>query len=719
MKFKSVSFKNFYRWGPEEQTLDLSGKGVWNISAPNGYGKSSIIEAIVYTLYGKTKQDSVDDVVNRYTGKDCKTSVEFEEDGKTYKVVRYRKHSTHNNNVYLFEGDKDISAKGTPETNQKILDIIKMPYIAFINSTIFSSALYNAFLGSSESDRLKIFENILSLKEINIFYLETKEMIKELNEKASKVILLQNTKDTEITTLTKSMDDYKAKAKASLLSLKAQREEDERVIEDCEKKIKEYSSIDIDKERAKIGNLSLLEQYKKDIVQLESGRIVDEGDSGSASEKIFVETYKDVDFTKAISDEEAYKKDKLEHDASKEALSLIEKDWAAVIRSLEKAQADSAKADGDEKRLLKELDDIKLCRCPRCGQAIDWEKVEAEKKGILSEIEACKSLKEESEKKIADATENREKYEADKKNLNDKMSAFDSKWKGVRIYENSVMLKEQYDSYVKLLSSYEDKRASDKAHNDDIDARVREVEGKIKSLSLPEYTAEFIDGIDRKVKELQDGIAKCRSEMDTINGSAASVYDKSYIEGLEKDIAEKSGESKKIAAKLLEINEDIKYYTYLSECFSNKSGGFKKYFIGEMIDVFNGKVNQYLPFFFNEDTKITFDRDLKETIEMDGFEVSFSSFSNGQKGRAELAIAFALFNLSRIFFSNDNSLLVVDEMLDNGLDEYGIKSAISVLNAFADDAKIFIVSHNPLIKENIDKVIEIKRDENGFSVLKE
>jgi DNA repair exonuclease SbcCD ATPase subunit len=116
--------------------------------------------------------------------------------------------------------------------------------------------------------------------------------------------------------------------------------------------------------------------------------------------------------------------------------------------------------------------------------------------------------------------------------------------------------------------------------------------------------------------------------------------------------------------------------------------------------------------------EIEFDKDLNDTIKVDGKEVTFSSFSRGQKTRVEIAAAFALFNLSRIFFSNKSGLLIVDELLDNGLDEIGIKAAISILEGFAQDAKVFVVSHNPVVKDNIENVIEIKRDENGFSYIK-
>lgn len=718
MKFISVSFKNFYRWGPEEQTLDLSGTGVYNISAPNGYGKSSIIEAIVYSLYGKTKQDSVDDVVNRYIGKDCKVSVEFEEDGKRYKVIRYRKHTTHGNSVYVFENDKDISMKGIPETNQEILDIIKMPYIAFVNSTIFSSELYTAFLGAHESDRLQIFENILSLKEVSLFYAETKNILKELSENKEKLVVEQTAKETEITTLDRTVADYKAKAKASLISLKERKESDERVIKDLEEKKKEYGSINIEEEKAKLNNIPILEQYKKDLLDLRNRIVEVKSDSQDYKEAVkTIEKYKDTDFDVLIKNEKEYNSDKESDDDS---MVLLNKADNKIIESKSKeASFDSDIKNLEEKKSAAERDILssKESRCSKCGHILNEEennkqKEEAEKsiKDILSKISSLNALKEEAEKVIT-------AQEAEKSIYSEEHDNFINKWKDIKIISGSENLKEKYHASVNFIKAYEEKKNNDEKHNAEINAEIAKTEEKIKALKISDYSESFINNLSDKMKEADEGIEKCKEDISSINGSVSSVYDKSYVENIEKDIKTKKDEDEKISSSMNDLNDSIFHYSYLSEVFSNKSGGFKKYFISEMIDIFNQKVNQYLPFFFVENISINFDKDLKETIKMDDYEISFSSFSNGQKCRAELSIAFALFSISRIFFSNDNSLLVVDEMLDDGLDEYGIKAAISVLNAFADEAKIFIVSHNPLIKENIENVIEIKRDENNFSIL--
>ena len=244
MKINKIGLKNFMRYANSEQILDTSGSGISVVCGNNGSGKSScLIDSLLFAFYAKYRTPKIDDIVNRYIGKNTKVSVEFEEDGETYKVIRYRAHDTHANNVYIFKGDRDISGHTASETNQIILEKIKMPYIAFTNSSVFSTELYNGFLENSPSDRLVVFENILSLKEITLFYLKCKEFIKKINFEIDEVKLSLSGKDSEIITLENTLSNYSANAKTNLLKLKSEKENNKNKKEEALKKLENYSSI--------------------------------------------------------------------------------------------------------------------------------------------------------------------------------------------------------------------------------------------------------------------------------------------------------------------------------------------------------------------------------------------------------------------------------------------------------------------------------------------
>lgn len=715
MVIKKIELKNFFRYGPCSQFLDLTGTGISGIVGPNGYGKSTcIVDSLCFVFYGKYRCDSIDDVVNRYTGKDCKVGVEFEQDGKNYKILRYRKHTTHNNNVYIFENDKDISGHTASETNAKIIDIIKMPYIAFINSSVFSSELYSAFLANKVSDRLVVFENILSLKEITLFYTETKNILKELNEKKEGIEANKLATEREKGVLENSLKTYSDNARSKLLEMKANKDAAKNNIEIAKKRIEELSIINIDEEKAKLSNNSLKEEYEKSLI-----RIINEKENLVVRENpedlIIVDKYKDLDFESNKNKELKYKED-LEliktrengYKLSFEKLNSLKGEYSSLE---EKTKTLNTKCNGLTENLIKLIQ----ATCPFCGQKLTTENAKKETEKATKELEALKDEIQENEDRLeeldAQIKEEGENYtwllcDANKikENLNKDF------------VPNTDLVYEQYTNACNRIKKIEEKK---KQNNDRLLILLGE-EGelklKIENLKTTSYTEEELNSISEKINEQKEIITENEKTITAIDAQVSSVYDKKYADDFKTQIETKTKEIEDIIVELRKIDDDILHYEYLSECFSNRSGGFKKYFIGEMIDVFNTKINQYLPFFFEEDVKIKFDKNLNDSITMDGFDVSFSSFSQGQRQRAELAINFALFDVARIFFSNDNKLLILDEM-DKGLDKFGIKAMVNLLNGFDKQLKIFIVSHNPLMDDEIETKIKISRDSNGFSVL--
>ena len=365
--------------------------------------------------------------------------------------------------------------------------------------------------------------------------------------------------------------------------------------------------------------------------------------------------------------------------------------------------------------LSENLFKLKQAACPYCGQHLTSEKAEAEitktekqLKELGNEIKDDMNTLERLEKEIDEENENYNWLIKDANRIKDSLNK--------NFIPNTDLVFEQYNNALNRIKEIEKIRAQNDIKYNSLKNEYDEIQKKIENLKITNYTKEELENISDKINEYKSEIDKNEKIIATIDGQVSSVYDKAYVDDLKNQVETKQKEVEKIIEELEEYNDDIKHYEFLADCFSNKAGGFKKYFIGEMIDVFNTKINQYLPFFFEEDVKITFDKNLNETIKMDEFEVGFSSFSQGQRQRAELAINFALFDVARIFFSNDNKLLILDEM-DKGLDKFGIKAMINLLKGFDKQLKIFIVSHNPLMDEEIDTKIKISRDTNGFSVL--
>ena len=721
MKYiKSVSIKNFFSYGPQETVIDLSGNGTTSISGCNGVGKSTIIEAMLFALYGKTRQEKIADVVNRSVGKDCKVSVEFVgDDDEVYKVLRYRAHTTHKDKVYLFKGDKDISSKNASDTNEQIVDYFGMPYVAFVNSTVFSTEFYSNFFAANNTDRLNIFENILSLKEISYFYEEVKKIIKEIEESEIESKMKYTESNTKVESAQENLDTYNKQAKEKLLQLKSEKEDAQRAIEEAKAALKELGAIDVTAEKAKLSNTTLNEEYEKQIN--EKKKLHDELNAFNTfpkEESELLVKYGDFDFNDNKKKEEKYKSD-LETIRTRE--SGIDKAKLQLDSSMEKVRTLKSQKESSEKDLekqKKDLEKVKDAICPYCGNKMDAEETAKKREIIDKKIKELEGDIEDFEKQLKE----------EKVNLTEFKDTYDTLLADVNIIRenldknfvaNSDLIKEKYLNALKHKTEFDKTYEENCKKQKELLIEIDELKEKKSKLEISKYTESYLNSIEEEIKKQEDIIAKSNTIIASVNAAVKSTYDKDYVEKIKSDI-ESLKEKAVFAKEQLEvIEDDKKHYEYLKECCSNKSNGFKKFFIGEMIPVFNEKINQYLPFFFNnKKIEVSFDKDLVETIKCDGQKITYASLSCGQKTRMEIAAAFALFGLSRVFFSNQSGLLIVDELLDRGLDEFGIKASLSILEGFAQDSKVYVISHNKTVTENITDVIEVKADENGFSYFK-
>ena len=195
MIIKEVIFKNFQSFDDSEQKVNLLTNDITLITgyneinkASNGSGKSSIIDSIIWCLFGKTRS-SADEVVNKYSGKkNCKVQLNFSIDTDEYEVIRYRKHEKQGNKLYIFKNKKDISCDNNTDTQNLITDIIRIKYDAFISSLIFDKENYKPFLSATPTERLSIIENVLiDIGTLNKYFDRTKQILKKAKEKNDEI----------------------------------------------------------------------------------------------------------------------------------------------------------------------------------------------------------------------------------------------------------------------------------------------------------------------------------------------------------------------------------------------------------------------------------------------------------------------------------------------------------------------------------------------------
>lgn len=187
MIFKELTITNFLSVGQAE--IDLNGRGLvliegQNLDDPsalsNGAGKSSIVDALSWVLYGKTARGvSGDAVINRTAKKNCCVSIVIEDGRENYKVSRYRKDGEHANSLFVIHNDKDIT-KGTVAETQDVIDkIIGCGHEVFV-ATVYAGQEAMPDLPAMTDKQLKeLIESVIGVEVLTKAYAKAKSLALE------------------------------------------------------------------------------------------------------------------------------------------------------------------------------------------------------------------------------------------------------------------------------------------------------------------------------------------------------------------------------------------------------------------------------------------------------------------------------------------------------------------------------------------------------------
>ncbi|ADG60011.1 SbcC-like subunit of palindrome specific endonuclease [Acinetobacter phage Acj9] len=139
-----------------------------------------------------------------------------------------------------------------------------------------------------------------------------------------------------------------------------------------------------------------------------------------------------------------------------------------------------------------------------------------------------------------------------------------------------------------------------------------------------------------------------------------------------------------------------------------KDSGIKSAVFAKYVPIFNRQINYYLNL-LSADYSFTLDEEFNETIKSRGREnFSYSSFSQGEKGRIDLALMFTWRDIAERISGIKISCLILDEVFDSALDAYGAKNISTVLNTMTD-TNVFIISHRDHNPEDYGQWLQMKK----------
>ena len=184
--FKKITWKNLLSTGNVANTIDLNKHNSTLITGKNGEGKSTILCALTFALFGRPFRNvSKGQLVNSINKKNCLVEIEFEVNGHEYIVKRGIKP----NLFEIYCDGEMINQDAALKDYQKVLEqqILKLNYKTFTQVVILGSATFVPFMQLPSTQRRDVIEDILDIKVFSVMNQILKEKAAGVKDEMLKI----------------------------------------------------------------------------------------------------------------------------------------------------------------------------------------------------------------------------------------------------------------------------------------------------------------------------------------------------------------------------------------------------------------------------------------------------------------------------------------------------------------------------------------------------
>jgi len=161
--FKTITWQNFLSTGQHPTTVNLNNSSTTLIVGTNGAGKSTILDALTFSLYGKSfRKINKGQLVNSVNDKGCLVNIEFSVNNTDWKVERGIKP-----NIFkIYRNGEELNQSHSAIDQQKWLEqnVLKMNYKSFTQIVILGSSTFVPFMQLPVSSRREVVEDLLDIK---------------------------------------------------------------------------------------------------------------------------------------------------------------------------------------------------------------------------------------------------------------------------------------------------------------------------------------------------------------------------------------------------------------------------------------------------------------------------------------------------------------------------------------------------------------------------
>ncbi len=164
-----LTLRNFMSYGDEPTTVDLRGMPVVCLSGDNGHGKSALLDAMTWALWGETRLGRQNhDQLIRLGADEMAVVLDFDVAGETYRVRRQRSKRSASQiwEIQAIEPNgtwRPLTGTGSGDTGRAIIQLLRMTYDTFLNSAYLRQGRADEFVRQTAGKRKEILAEILDL----------------------------------------------------------------------------------------------------------------------------------------------------------------------------------------------------------------------------------------------------------------------------------------------------------------------------------------------------------------------------------------------------------------------------------------------------------------------------------------------------------------------------------------------------------------------------
>ncbi len=259
--------------------LDFTQFDLACISGHNGAGKSSLLDAITWSLFGEARGKSSDVINLNQDVRAAEVAFIFEHEQNTYRIQRTLprgKSTLLEFQIQNHGGWKSLTEKTTRDTQARIEQTLRLDYETFVNASFFLQGRADQFTQQNAAKRKEVLSNILGLEVWEEYKNRTAERRKALEQEVSDIDVRISEIDAELTE-EETRTHRLAELKSSLKQLAAAREAQEFVLENLKK-----TAAVLEEQRKLTSTLSAgLERSRTALAGLEARLIAKQADRAS------------------------------------------------------------------------------------------------------------------------------------------------------------------------------------------------------------------------------------------------------------------------------------------------------------------------------------------------------------------------------------------------------------------------------------------------------